>query len=262
MSFRRFTKHREGLRRADQLMDRAEYCWLVHYSCESFYDRVDGRTPRVTSIAVRNLKSGTTESFSVHKYAELEGVPANQIGTGDNYDRFERMMLDGFYAFVASHGDATWVHWNMRDNNYGFAAIAHRHQVLGGQPLAVPDERRVDLARLLVDIYSRGYAAHPRLRSVVALNKIADRDMLAGDEEAAAWAAAEYVKLHQSTLRKVDIFANILERVHERRLRTTARWSEVHGISFRGTMEWLRDHPVVTLLGLVGTVAGVLAIVL
>ena len=28
---------------------------IIHYSCESFYDITDGRTPRITSIAVYNV---------------------------------------------------------------------------------------------------------------------------------------------------------------------------------------------------------------
>jgi len=39
--------------------------WVIHYSCESFYDRPNGASPRITSIAVRKLDSGQTLSFSI-----------------------------------------------------------------------------------------------------------------------------------------------------------------------------------------------------
>jgi hypothetical protein len=34
-----------------------------------------------------------------------------------------------------------YVHWNMRDVNYGFQAIEHRFRVLGGEPYIVEDAR-------------------------------------------------------------------------------------------------------------------------
>jgi hypothetical protein len=43
---------------------------IVHYSCESFYDRGSNpRSPRITSIAVRNLATAQTKSFSIHMVA-------------------------------------------------------------------------------------------------------------------------------------------------------------------------------------------------
>jgi hypothetical protein len=77
------------------------------------------------------------------------------------------------YAQKNSH--CIWVHWNMRDINYGFQAIEHRHRVLGGSPTErLPEERKFDLARALVSIYGVGYASHPRLQNIVKLNKITD----------------------------------------------------------------------------------------
>ncbi len=61
---------------------------MINYSCESFYDRSEGQTPRVTSIAVRNYASGQTESFSIHKVAELNRVEFAEIDK--NYDVLEK----------------------------------------------------------------------------------------------------------------------------------------------------------------------------
>jgi hypothetical protein len=36
-----------------------------------------------------------------------------------------------------------YLHWNMRDINYGFAAIEHRHRVLDGSPVIVEMTRRL-----------------------------------------------------------------------------------------------------------------------
>lgn len=52
---------------------------LIHYSCESFVNIRDGRTPRITSIAIRHFATGQTESFSLHKTAEQMGVDSENL---------------------------------------------------------------------------------------------------------------------------------------------------------------------------------------
>lgn len=82
-------KHRKAASWSlDALFKNAKHSVVIHYSCESFYDRVDGRTPRITSIAVRELESAQTRSFSIHKVAELKGV--NLADIADHYDMLER----------------------------------------------------------------------------------------------------------------------------------------------------------------------------
>lgn len=53
-------------------------------------------------------------------------------------------------------------------------------------------------------------------------NHITKLDFLTGAEEASAFEAKEYVKLHQSTLRKVDVIAIIAVMAHEGTLKTEA----------------------------------------
>ncbi len=120
-------------------MNHPEYTIVIHYSCESFYDRADGSSPRITSIAVYNIGSGQTNSFSIHQKAEIKKYSRNDIEK--HYEELEKLMLDDFYDFVKLHEKYNWLHWNMRDINYGFQAIAHRYKVLGG-----------DLGKLMIQI--------------------------------------------------------------------------------------------------------------
>jgi hypothetical protein len=124
---------------------------VIHYSCESFYDRPNGASPRITSIAVRKLDSGQTLSFSIHQVAEHGGVAFGEIEA--HYDALERQMLDAFYGHVGGYKGLKYLHWNMRDINYGFAAIEHRHRALGGTPVIIDDDKKIDLSRVLIDIY-------------------------------------------------------------------------------------------------------------
>jgi len=67
---------------------------------------------------LRRLDSGQTLSFSIHQVAEESGVPFGQIEA--HYDDLERQMLDAYFQHIGSHRGMKYLHWNMRDINYGF----------------------------------------------------------------------------------------------------------------------------------------------
>lgn len=247
---RRLKRRKSVISRIDSLLEQAATTLVIHYSCESFYDKTDGKTPRVTSIAIRNLASGQTDSFSIHQVAEEQHVAFAEIS--QHYDGLEKQMLDRFFEFVRTRQHCNWVHWNMRDVNYGFAAIEHRYRVLGGVPIQISEDRKFDLSRALVDIYGVGYIGHPRLDSLIKRNKITAKDFMTGQEEADAFDSKEFVKLHQSTLRKVDTLANIFERTSNRSLRTNATWVEQHGFTPAVIGELLKEHWLVTSLVVAG----------
>ena len=50
--------------------------------------------------------------------------------------------------------------------------------------------------------------------------------MLNGKEEAIAFNSKEFITLHQSTLRKVDIMSNLWERVLDALLKINTSWRE------------------------------------
>ncbi|MBN9509766.1 MAG: hypothetical protein J0I21_11730 [Alphaproteobacteria bacterium] len=247
-------KQKTARTKLDSVFADAANTWVIHYSCESFYDRPNGASPRITSIAVRRLDSGQTLSFSIHQVAEERGIPFDQIEA--HYDDLERKMLDAFYQHVGSHKGMKYVHWNMRDINYGFAAIEHRHRVLKGAPVIVEDDKKTDLARLLIDIYGVGYIGHPRLENLLARNSIKPRDFLTGPQEAEAFERRNFVGLHQSTLRKVDVIANLAERAHSRQLRTNTTWWEMHGGRLRAVTKWTVENKTVAFLASLATFIG------
>ncbi|MDB4876949.1 MAG: hypothetical protein JWM41_3395 [Gemmatimonadetes bacterium] len=254
----RIKRVREAHEHVEELVSRPETTFIIHYSCESFYDRADGATPRITSIAIRNYSNGQTHSFSIHKVAEVTGTPAGAITV--SYDRLERATLDEFFEFVRLHQTNQWVHWNMRDINYGFPAIEHRYRVLGGTPVVIDDSRKHDLARLLSAMYGLRYIGHPRLESLVDKNSITRLDFLSGKEEADAFEAGEYVRLHQSTLRKVDVLATILERAADGSLKTNSGWFDRHGYSPAAVGELVKDHWGFALFAVLASIASIVGL--
>lgn len=243
----------------DKLFGDPVSVWVIHYSCESFYDRPDGFSPRITSIATRKLHSGQTVSFSIHQVAERRRVAPGQIAA--EYDILERQMLDEFFQHISGYRTISFLHWNMRDINYGFAAIEHRYRVLGGDPYVVDDGFKVDLARLFIDIYGVGYTGHPRLETLLQQNKIAALDMLNGAGEAEAFDAGRYVDLHRSTLRKVDVIANLASRAHDRGLKTSTGWWAMRGGSIVAFVKWVvTNHLILFLIAVAGLVLGAISL--
>jgi hypothetical protein len=247
-------KQKAGWAKINGLFADAANVWVIHYSCESFYDRPNGASPRITSIAVRKLDTAQTLSFSIHQVAEQQKVPFSNIE--EHYDTLERSMLDAFFGHIGSHRGMKYLHWNMRDINYGFAAIEHRYCVLGGTPFIVEDDKKIDLARLLIDIYGVGYISHPRMEALLAKNAIEPPDFLTGSQEAQAFENRDFVSLHQSTLRKVDVIANIAERAHNRHLKTNTTWWEMHGGRLRTVLNWLAENKLIAFVASVASIIG------
>jgi hypothetical protein len=257
---RKIHKRRKALALLGKLMDTSEHVTVIHYSCESFYDRPDGTSPRITSIAVRNLESGQANSFSIHLMGERKGYAAAQIE--ERYNELERDMLAEFYGYVRKHSNGHWLHWNMRNNDYGFQAIAHRYRVLGGSPEEINEAHLANLADLLSHIYGGHYAQHPRLPAITKKNGITDKDYLLGAEEAEAFNNRDYVRLHRSTLRKVEIIAELAERTENGSLKTDASWKEIYGAYHIGLSEFIREHWTTTIIMLVAAVASIAALFL
>lgn len=248
----RLKRRKKIIAQMEDFLERGDRVFIIHYSCESFYEKES--SSRITSIAVRNLESGQTYSFSIHQIAEERHI--NTECTRDYYDELEKVMLERFFCFVERNQNMSWVHWNMRDVNYGFAAIEHRYRVLGGRPICIDEQKKFDLSRALIDVYGVGYIGHPRLEMLMNRNKISKKDFLSGQEEAYTFEGKEYVKLHQSTLRKVDTLANIFERAVNKTLQVDSTWFEQNGYNKEVLVELICKHWVVSLIGLITTIGG------
>lgn len=250
--YERYVKTRDKLK---NLSKNEGNSLVIHYSCESFYDIKDGKTPRITSICVRNFDTGQTHSFSIHKAAEIKKVINSDIPK--QYDSLEKSMLKEFFDFMKKYDKHTWVHWNMRDINYGFQAIEHRYKVLGGKPYSLDDNYKFDLSRALVSLYGNAYIGHPRLPKLMKKNNITDKDFLSGKEEAEAFEQSDFIKLHQSTLRKADILANVLGRTLDGSLKNNSKWYQRYGLSPKSLTLILKDHWIFVLIGLAASLIAI-----
>lgn len=208
---------------------------IIHYSCESFFNLPNGTSPRITSIAIRYLENGQTDSFSIHKTAERKGIPLIEIK--QHYDELELDMLEEYMDYIARHQNYFFIHWNMRDINYGFKAIEHRYMVLqnkiGKTSLLyrISDTCKIDLSMLLVKKYGGTYIEDPKIMKLIEKNQLTPRDFLDGKQEAEAFEKQEFIKLHLSTLSKTRVFDTFLSLAIEDTLKTNSSWLQTHGYS-------------------------------
>jgi hypothetical protein len=229
----------------NEIRQRPENFYVIHYSCQSLYDDNDALSPRITSIAITHFATEQTVSFSTHAIAEELHIPREEVR--DRFDEVERQLLTQFYAFIRDRRDKYWVHWNMRNLTYGFEHLEHRYRVLGGNDAPIiPVERRLNLNDLLSHRYGSGYAAHPKMKSLMELNGGIHRHFLTGEEEVQAFRNNEFIRMHNSTLSKVGFLHLVIRRLVSGKLHTASKgW----GI----TLDRLFESRVAKTIGLIGT---------
>ncbi len=240
----RLRERRQGLEALNELLKGKSRCNVIHYSCESFVTN-HGKTPRVTSICVMNLKSGQTKSFSIHLQAQIMGLDFNNLGD-EQYDELEKNMLDDFSLYVTQNPTHGWVHWKMRDSNYGFEAINNRIKILKGTTFQIPDDFKYDFPKILELLYTYDYELtkpNGRLLNLAKRNNISTFNAMTGKEEADAFDNKEYLKLHMSTLKKVDIIKSIIQRIENNQLKVNTKKRHIYGVSFSGIIAIIKETP-------------------
>ena len=170
-------------------------------------------------------------------------------------------MLDEFSNYVKNHANYIWVHWHMRSASYGFQAISNRYRILGGNEINIPDINKIDLPEVFGKLFTYGFEAnepHGQLLNLANRNKVTVRDVLPGADEAAAFENKEYLKLHMSTLRKVEIIDRLLTAYQSDKLKHNARIYDIYDLSISGIISLAKESPL--LLGIWSIVIFVIGI--
>jgi hypothetical protein len=132
----------------------------------------------------------------------------------------------------------------MRDITYGFEAIEHRYTVLGGTPVKIPGNQRIDLARTLIDIHGTGYIEAPPLENLAKLNKLATAGLLMGMAEADAFTTGDYAGVQRSAIGKTRLLYDLLHLVHDKTLKTRANLWTMNAGRLREAVELFDHNPV------------------
>ena len=160
-------------------------------------------------------------------------------------------MLKDFSDFVKKHITYNWVHWNMRNSSYGFEAISNRYRILGGHLKDIEDQFKFDLPVILGSLYTYDFEKHKpkgQLLNLSFRNHISDRDALIGKDEATCFDNRDYLKLHMSTCRKVEIIDRILTLEEKNKLKVNASAIKIYGLTPLGIFEIVRNNWVLFLV--------------
>lgn len=243
------SRQRSARKRLEELFALPSSVLVIHYACQSFFQPQSIGSPRIASIALRNLSNGHTTSFSIHEEIELQRQ--NQSNIPANLDQLERSMLDKYFDFLREQKGMRFVHWNMRDIKFGFAALEHRYSVLGGNPYSLGQPSCYDLAMLIADIYGSDYLPRPHLEHLAKRNNITMSGYLPGEIEPEAFNRGQYFLVLQSSLCKVTIISDIAHQIYDRTLKTNATWWILNVGRLREAYELYENNPVKAWAGVV-----------
>jgi hypothetical protein len=206
-----------------EIKERPEKYYVIHYSSESLYDKtIQGNAPRITSIVVVHYASGQITSFAIHTVADVLGIPKQNVSS--QYDAIEAEMLRQFYAFAGSRAHLSWVHWNMRSVVFGFEHLAHRYEVLtGSRAPTLPVENRINLNDVLRDKYGDLYVPHKQMPNLIQMQGEMPKDYLTGEQESECFRNQDYIRMHLSTISKVQFFAYAIRQMIAGKLKTSAK---------------------------------------
>ena len=212
-----------------KLKQKKEKILVIHYACESFYDLKNGKTPRINSIAIQNFSNRLTEIFSISKIAEIKGYNSKDIE--NHYDKLEKEILNEYFNYIKDKlKDHIFVHWNMKNGQYGFQALEHRCKTLKGEIITIPDNNKIGLSHSLLILFGENYVPDEpsgRLLNIAIKNGLNTENFLPGKEEAQAFKKKEYNKIDQSILRKVEVISSILYNLLEGKLKTDSKYYSI-----------------------------------
>jgi hypothetical protein len=142
----------------------------------------------------------------------------------------------------------------MRNLTFGFEHLEHRYRSLcKTEPPSVPIEVRLNLNGILQQRYGWNYATDPKMKNLMLLNGELDVRFLEGRQEAEAFKNKEFIRMHSSTISKVEFFRHVIALAIAGKLRTA-------GKGFLIRIDRLLESRTARVIILAAAVAGIITI--
>jgi hypothetical protein len=183
---------------------------VIHYSCGDLYNSIV--TFRITSIACMRMHNNQTHNFNLSHYMDMPSTSTD--------DEAERKMLQDFFDFTKTNKAKSWLHWHMRDSNYGFTALENRLLLLNGIPYHFSTDKTIDLAELLSDAYGATHSHNLKMYNLALINNIVPNGFLNGKQEVQAFADRNFQAINISCSSKVRLFGKFSDLAHRKKLQT------------------------------------------
>lgn len=209
-----------------------ERAYAIHYALQRLRRDQTHDAPPVAAIALRCVGTGRERVFSLKQEAEAAGLDIARPMEPARLVALEYSLLFKFYDFLETSRERLFVHWYMRDERFGFPALAARYRRVlaeisdalygarstaaaapygfSGTPPSFPvllaEASRVDLAQTMLDIYGIGPVG---LRELAQSNNLSLADMIEGVNEPAAFQQGNHAHLAWSSATKARLICEL-----------------------------------------------------
>lgn len=233
------------------LENRKDYA-IIHFARENHFDERYIKGPRIISIAVLYPDSDRMSIYSLQRSAEIGGMDFSACSDGEK-DHIEKSMLSDFFNEVKNSGTKMWLHWNMKNDNFGFQTLSNRYKNLGGiieTEMQFKDDCTKNISTLFKMKYGPNYISRindvkGKMYALFEKNGITDPDLLNGLDEVREFASGHYVKVELSVVAKVKAFEQLIDYARNGELKTNSKAvRDIYGFSLNGILQYVRDNAV------------------
>ena len=239
----------------EKLMENPSKVLIIHYSQSKIYDdEYNDISPLISSIVVKALDGTFEKFFSIYYEADKASIPLEEIE--NSYRDLELRVLQSFNDFVRKKKDYFWVHWDMKNIEFGFDAIKHRFEkIFQGlkdekQFEEIPDNKKFNLKTILEDIYGEKFASTTdKLSSLISLNNenVINNDYLTLEKEQSEFEKKNYQSILKSIGCKVNFICKVLKLLDAKRLKVANKNNYARFVD-------MVSHPIFTFIGWLATV--------
>lgn len=221
---------------------------FIHYSCDNFeFDKSD--PVKIFSIIISPLEENKMKIFSVLDEAKIAKIKIDDISK--NYEELEIKMLEKFFDYLKKNvtSNNVLLHWNMKDNVFGFEAILIRYQMLTGNHTydkVFVKYEKINLAEKFYDLYGKNYINKPALDNLIKLNKIDMKNAKVFDKNLLK--LEKYKELTLSFNSRYICILIIIDYAINDRLKTKFNIINRYGISPSGIWEARKKYWIIALI--------------
>lgn len=233
-------EHKEANKIIDDYVKKKSDYSFIHYARQNCFADAYEKGPRVVAIVVMNAESEQFAVFSLKKSAEKQDCDFFKLNDLEK-DKIEHDMLQDFFEYVKNNKDKVWLHWNMKNNNFGFSAIEDRFHMLKGNPTHFEEGKLINISVLLKKKYGMNYAKDNmwngklmgKMYDIFMLNHITDSNILDGEREIIEYILKNITPIEQSVLGKLKAFKVIMEKTADNVLKNRGNLlKDVYGLIY------------------------------
>lgn len=235
--------------------NKSDYIY-IHYARQNCFEDAYEKGPRIIIIAAMNAGNEQTMLFSLKKIADAYGIDFFEISESEQ-DEIEMEMLQHFFEYAESNAQKKWLHWNMKNNNFGFSAIEERYHNLGGDVRHIDENSLFNISQILKKKYGDHYAKDAvwngkvmgKMYDIFQMNKIEDSKILNGEQEIKEYILKNITSIEQSTFGKVKAFKVLVEKAVDNDLKVRGNiFKDVYGPSISGIAQFIQDNAILAFL--------------